>query len=420
MANKVFQVAEVNLYIKNLFREDFLLNHLQIEGEVSNAKRHGSGHVYFTLKDEAAAISCVLFAGYASGVEVIPENGKKIIVTGSIGLYEKTGAYQVYVRQIKAGGQGDLFQKLEELKGKLNKEGIFQKPKGLIPPSPEKIGIVTSPSGAALQDILQIATRRNSAIQLILYPSLVQGARAAGNIARGISYFNNQKDQVDLIIIGRGGGSIEDLWPFNEEVLVRAIYHSRIPIISAVGHETDVTLSDLVADLRAPTPSAAAELAIPAKKNQKQILGEVGLRLNKEFELYLSRQRNRLEMSSQHLDQYHPRKKLNDLGIQLVERDMELAREFKHYLKGLRWQLDLKSQELLGLNPQQHLRSGYAYLQTVQGKTIGSVQDVLVGQRIEAILQDGKLSLKVEEGNHGTQESRPRHGRNASRSKSNN
>lgn len=402
MAGKVFQVAEVNLYIKNLFREDFLLNNLQIEGEVSNAKRHSSGHVYFTLKDEAAAISCVLFAGYAASAEVLPENGKKIIVSGGVGVYEKTGSYQVYVREVKAGGQGDLFQKLEALKQKLASEGIFQKPKKEIPTLPETIGIVTSATGAAIQDIVQIASRRNPAVQLILYPSLVQGERAAANIANGIAYFNAQKNPVDTIIIGRGGGSIEDLWPFNEEAVVRAIFHSRIPVISAVGHETDVTLSDLAADLRAPTPSAAAELAIPARLSQKQRLLETKQRLQKEFRLYLNHFIKERDVLQLRLSHHHPRRKLVDIGIQLVERERELTREFSHYLKKIHWQIDLKQKELLALNPRQKLEAGYVYLENAGGKPIHGVREVTLNEFVKAYVKDGSLGLRVEEITGGT------------------
>lgn len=402
MASKIFQVAEVNLYIKNLFRQDFLLNNLRIEGEVSNAKVHSSGHVYFTLKDESAAISCVLFAGYAENVGVLPKNGQKVVISGSISVYEKSGSYQVYVRDVRPAGQGDLFQKMEELKKKLAAEGIFQKPKKEIPALPEKIGIVTSATGAALQDILQIASRRNPAIQLILYPSLVQGERAAVNIAKGIDYFNRQKSPVDTIIIGRGGGSMEDLWPFNEEVVVRAIYHSKIPIISAVGHEIDVTLSDLASDLRAPTPSAAAELAIPARTNQKQAVAEMWLRLNKEFQIYWNRFQKEKEMLQLRLSHSHPRRKLDDIGTQLLERERELTREFSHYLKKVRWQIELKEKELAACDLSRKLEAGYAYLETSDGKPIANVSEVALNERITAYLRDGSLGLRVEEMKHGS------------------
>lgn len=406
MASKIFQVSEVNLYIKNLFRDDFLLNHLQIEGEVSNAKRYPSEHIYFTLKDEAGAIPCVLFAGYAANVAMLPQNGEKVVVTGRIGVYEKSGIYQVYVREVRAGGRGDLAQKLEELKKKLAADGIFQKPKKSIPPLPEKIGLVTSAAGAALQDILQIAGRRNSGVQLILYPSLVQGERAADNIAAGIEYFNRQKEPVDILIIGRGGGSMEDLWAFNEEAVVRAIFHSKIPVISAVGHETDITLSDLVADLRASTPSAAAELAIPEQSLQKQKIDERRQHLERAFQEYRMRLKNEMEQRYLRLTNYHPRRKWEELMARLAEREKELSRELTHYLKQVRWKLELKQKELSAANPQKRLTAGYAYVAAIGGGAITSATQVQKGELVQITLQDGRLTARVEEKDSGGKEKR--------------
>lgn len=403
MATKVFQVSEVNLYIKRLFREDFLLNHLQIEGEISNAKRHSSGHFYFTLKDESAAISCVLFAGYSAQSRVQLENGKKVIITGGIGIYEKTGSYQVYVREIKESGQGDLYQQLEALKQKLEQEGIFKKTKKEIPESPTSIGIVTSETGAAIQDILQIAARRNPSVQLILYPSLVQGERAGENIARGIEYFNRQKQKVDTIIVGRGGGSMEDLWAFNTEVVVRAIYHSKIPVISAVGHEVDVTLSDLVSDLRAPTPSAAAELAIPSIVNQKQMIAELHHRLRKEAMTQLLKLQREVEVSYAKLKSYHPRRKWEELSLKLMHQERELSREMHHYLKQKRWIIESLQNELMALQPDKRLGKGYVYLETSSGKAVESISEVQLGEKLKAYLGDGSLQLKVEEKTDGNE-----------------
>ncbi|AVM70216.1 exodeoxyribonuclease VII large subunit [Lachnospiraceae bacterium oral taxon 500] len=406
MAGKIFQVSEVNLYIKNLFRDDFLLNHLQIEGEVSNAKRHTSGHIYFTLKDEAGAIACVLFAGYAGGVELLPQNGEKVVVTGGVGVYEKTGSYQVYVREIRAGGRGDLAQKLEALKQKLAADGIFGKPKKRLPLLPERIGLVTSATGAALQDILQIAGRRNPGVQLILYPSLVQGERAAANIAAGIEYFNRQKEPVDVLIIGRGGGSLEDLWAFNEEAVVRAIFHSGIPVISAVGHETDVTLSDLAADLRAPTPSAAAELAIPEQAVQRQKLNESRHRLDSAFRQYGGMLGNEIEQARLRLTHYHPRRKWEELTAGLAGREKELNREFRHYLRQVRWELELKQKELTAAAPQAKLTAGYAYLTAADGRGITTAEQVQAGDLLQIYLRDGRLTARVEEKESGGKEKR--------------
>ncbi|MEE1028878.1 MAG: exodeoxyribonuclease VII large subunit, partial [Agathobacter sp.] len=261
MTKNVYTVGQVNNYIKNMFAQDFLLHRISIKGEVSNCKYHSSGHIYFTLKDSAGTISAIMFAGNRRGLNFQMKEGDKVIVTGSVEIYERSGSYQIYAREIELDGEGNLYLKFEALKRELEEMGMFAPEyKQPIPKYSKRIGIVTAPTGAAVQDIRNISYRRNPYVQLILYPALVQGDGAAESIVNGIRALEHIG--VDVIIVGRGGGSIEDLWAFNEEIVARAIFDCQIPVISAVGHETDWTIADYVADMRAPTPSAAAELAV--------------------------------------------------------------------------------------------------------------------------------------------------------------
>ena len=255
-------VTDLNRYMKDKIEMDEFLNNVYVKGEISNFKRHYTGHFYFTLKDENSLIKCVMFKSYAQSVRFEPEDGMKVFIYGTVSVYERDGVYQIYAKSIKQDGIGDLYQKFEELKAKLALEGLFEEShKKRIPFMPKTIGVLTSNTGAVIRDIINVSTRRNPRVHIRLLPVPVQGSGAASEIARAIEIMN-EKQLCDVLIIGRGGGSLEDLWPFNEEVVARAIYKSSIPIISAVGHETDFTIADFVADLRAPTPSAAAELAV--------------------------------------------------------------------------------------------------------------------------------------------------------------
>ena len=257
----VYTVRQVNTYIKNMFTQDFILNRIYVKGEVSNCKYHTSGHIYFSLKDESGTIACVMFAGHRSGLSFRLQEGQQVIVLGSVSVYERSGQYQLYAREIILDGAGALYEKFEALKKELAEMGMFAREyKQPVPKYIHTLGVVTAPTGAAVRDIINIAGRRNPYVQIILYPAQVQGEGAAESIVRGIRAL--EKKKVDVMIVGRGGGSIEDLWAFNEEPVARAIFECSIPVISAVGHETDTTIADFVADLRAPTPSAAAELAV--------------------------------------------------------------------------------------------------------------------------------------------------------------
>ena len=310
--DNILSVFQLNTYIKRTFEQDFILKSLSVEGELSNFKAHGSGHYYFTLKDDKAQVSCVLFRSYTTGDERSLKDGTQVIVKGRVSVYEKTGQYQIYVSSIKKAGLGDLYIQFEALKKKLEQENLFDEiHKKPIPLYAERIGIITSETGAAIRDIVQVAKRRYPFVELILYPSLVQGNMAKETIVEGIQYFN-AKERVDVLIIGRGGGSIEDLWPFNEERVARAIYESEIPIISAVGHETDYTISDFVSDLRAPTPSAAAELAVFDYYKFMQQMQQYDLMFNKKIYQLLIAKKENLGYLQKRLDSLHPRKKIEE------------------------------------------------------------------------------------------------------------
>ena len=273
MTKNVYSVGQVNAYIKNIFIKDVILNRIYVKGEISNCKYHTSGHIYFSLKDESGAIACVMFAGNRKGLAFRLQEGQKVIVLGGVSVYERDGRYQLYAREIVLDGEGALYQQFARLKRELEEMGMFSPQyKKKIPFYSRRIGIVTAPTGAAIRDIINIARRRNPYVQLILYPALVQGEHAAASIVKGIQIL--ERYGVDVMIVGRGGGSIEDLWAFNEEIVAKAIFACKTPVISAVGHETDTTIADYVADLRAPTPSAAAELAVA---DYRQLLGGMEL-----------------------------------------------------------------------------------------------------------------------------------------------
>ena len=302
MRQNVYSVGQVNTYIKNMFQQDYLLNRLYVKGEVSNCKYHTSGHVYFSLKDETGAIACVMFAAQRSNMKFRLQEGQRVIVLGSVRVYERDGKYQLYANEIVLDGIGLLYERFQALKKELEEMGMFapeyKKP---IPAYCKKVGVVTAPTGAAIRDIMNISKRRNPYVQLILYPALVQGEQAAASIVRGIEMLDTMG--LDVIIVGRGGGSMEDLWAFNEEAVARAIFHCQTPVISAVGHETDTTIADFVADLRVPTPSAAAELAVfplrqllekqeDYKKRMEMMLYHKIQYLRKELETYELRLKN--------------------------------------------------------------------------------------------------------------------------------
>ena len=344
-----YTVTQVNAYIKNMFTQDFLLKSITIKGEVSNCKYHSSGHVYFTLKDRGGAISCVMFRGDRDkgGLRFDMKEGQQVKASGTVDVYERDGKYQLYARKIELDGEGALFEKFEELKKKLAESGMFaQEYKQPIPPYIKTLGIVTAPTGAAVRDIINVATRRNPHIQIILYPAIVQGDRAAESIVRGIETLSG--GQVDVIIVGRGGGSIEDLWAFNEEIVAQAIFDCPIPIISAVGHETDTTIADYVADRRAPTPSAAAEIAVYEYERFLQDLADYSFTMKKSMDRKLTAAKLMSSRYAESLRLLSPMGKIKDRLLRMDQFQDALGNIMKRKLEAARHRLSIDAERLKG------------------------------------------------------------------------
>lgn len=391
----VYTVKQVNAYIKNMFAQDFMMNRIYVKGEVSNCKYHTSGHIYFSLKDESGMISCIMFAGQRGSLAFRMQDGMQVIVFGGISAYERDGRYQLYAREIRQDGAGVLYERFQALKQELEEMGMFapeyKKP---IPPFAKTIGIVTAPTGAAIRDIMNISYRRNPYVQLILYPALVQGDGAAESIVRGIHAL--EKEGVDIMIVGRGGGSLEDLWAFNEEAVARAVFDCTIPVISAVGHETDTTIIDYVFDLRAPTPSAAAELAVYDYQAFKLHLEQLRLRMKRAVlqNMHVSRAR---------LEQYRIRLRFDNPVEQLKSKRQYLADMEEKLRAKMRYKTDKKKQRLLlfaermkRLSPLEKLGRGYAYVQTGSKEALNSVTQVRENEQIRIYLSDGMIVSRAE------------------------
>lgn len=408
MTKNVYTVGQVNAYIKNMFTQDFMMNRIYVKGEVSNCKYHTSGHIYFTLKDETGALTAVMFAGNRKGLTFPMKNGDNVIVLGSISVYERDGKYQLYAKEILLDGAGLLYQKFEVLKKELEEMGMFaQEYKRSIPRYIKTLGIVTAPTGAAIRDIQNISRRRNPYVQTILYPALVQGEGAAASIVNGIHALEQLK--VDVIIVGRGGGSIEDLWAFNEEIVARAIFECSIPIISAVGHETDTTIADYVADLRAPTPSAAAELAVYDWRELEQQFLAIKMELNRGIS-------DKLELTEQCLRQYErqlklltPQNRLNEKRQYVVDLEEKLRMYMQQKLLQKKHQLELYAGQLEGMSPVKKLSQGYSYVSDDAGKAINDVTMVKQGDNITVHMLNGKVKAEVTETEVFSWESRSRH-----------
>lgn len=375
MARNVYTVKQVNSYIKNMFTQDFMLNRIYVKGEVSNCKYHTSGHIYFSLKDESGTIACVMFAGQRGGLSFHMREGQQIIVLGSVNVYERTGSYQLYAQEIRLDGEGTLYEKYQMLKQELEEMGMFAPEyKKAIPRYAKRIGVVTAPTGAAVRDIMNISARRNPYVQLLLYPAQVQGEGAKESIVRGIRMLETKN--VDVIIVGRGGGSIEDLWAFNDECVARAIFDCQVPVISAVGHETDVTIADYVADLRAPTPSAAAELAVWDYRQLQGYLDECRLRMNRSMTGTIRINRLRLKELDVRLSYLHPRHKLQDQQQRLIELEEELRTLMRDRVKEARHRLAIQIEKLNGLSPVRKLNQGFAYVEEADGGVVKSIRQV--------------------------------------------
>lgn len=392
--NHVYSVTQVNLYIKNMFIKDYALNNIYIKGEVSNCKYHTSGHIYFTLKDDKGQMACVMFQGQRSGLNFKLEEGQSVIALGAVSVYERDGKYQLYAKEIILDGSGVLYQKYEQLKSTLEKEGLFLKEhKKAIPPYSKKIGIVTAKTGAAIQDIINISKRRNPYVELILYPAKVQGDGAAQTIVNGIKALD--KYGVDTIIVGRGGGSIEDLWAFNEEIVARAIYACKTPIISAVGHETDVTICDFVADLRAPTPSAAAELAVYDISHILNQLREYNLTLNKSINQTIIRQKHKLQQAALQLQYVNPIYGVRQKRNQLIDLESKLENLIEQKIRKRRHSLELYIEKLEGLSPLKKLNKGYSLVVNSNNEVVNKVHKVRIEEEITISVTDGDVIAKV-------------------------
>lgn len=394
MRKNIYSVGQVNTYIKNMFAQDFMLHHISVKGEVSNCKYHSSGHIYFTLKDSTGTIQAVMFAGNRRGLRFQMKEGDNVVVTGSIEVYERDGKYQLYAREIALEGAGDLYQKYEALKRELEEMGMFAPEyKQSIPKYAKTVGIVTAPTGAAIQDIRNIAGRRNPYVQLILYPALVQGEGAVASIVQGIQAMESL--QPDVLIVGRGGGSIEDLWAFNEEAVARAIFECSIPVISAVGHETDTTIADFVADLRAPTPSAAAELAVFDIQSFYEKLAHEKMQMNRRMEARLERAKQKEEYLAKQLQLLSPENQINSKRQYAMDLEERLGQLMQRTLRENQHRMELLAGALDGLSPAKKLSQGYSVVRNRQGKNIRKTEDVKTGETLQIHVTDGTIEAEV-------------------------
>ena len=393
---KVYSVGQVNTYIRNMFTQDFVLNRVSVRGEISNLKYHTSGHIYFTLKDASAAIACVMFAGARGGLAFRMSTGQQVVVDGAVNVYERDGKYQLYATKIRQDGAGELYEKFLELKEELEEMGMFAPEyKQPIPKFVRRLGVVTASTGAAIRDIINIATRRNPGIRIILYPAKVQGEGAAESVAAGLAALDALG--VDVIIVGRGGGSIEDLWAFNEETVARAIFSCHTPVISAVGHETDTTIADFVADLRAPTPSAAAELAVADVTAWLQALDEDALQLQRIMQRMIKDARSRLRECELRMRYAKPQQRLMQQKQRLDEYEERLRRAMQSLLEQTRHQLALSEERLRRLSPYEKLESGYGCILTEDGRRVRSVSQVAPGEVVQICLADGRMTARIQE-----------------------
>lgn len=390
----VYTVAQVNSYIKNMFTQDYMLQSIMVKGEVSNCKYHSSGHIYFTLKDAKGTIACVMFASSRAGLTFRMSEGQQVVVSGSIDVYERDGKYQLYAREISLDGAGALYERYERLKRELEERGMFAPQyKQPIPRYISTLGVVTAGTGAAVRDIINIAGRRNPYVQIILYPAIVQGEAAAPSIVNGIRAL--ERLGVDTIIVGRGGGSIEDLWAFNEEIVAQAIFDCSVPIISAVGHETDTTIADFVADLRAPTPSAAAELAVYDIEQLQDKLAEYAYTMQHLCRRVIGRYRQITDQYGVRMRYLSPVNTIRMKRTQALSLEEHLQDAMENRLRDCRHRLAIYVEQMKGLSPLDKLNQGYAYVSDDRGATLTSVNQVAVGDRMTVYLKDGRLSAQV-------------------------
>lgn len=401
LERQAISVTQMNLYIKELMNRDDILTDVLVKGELSNFKAHSSGHMYMSLKDEGGVMRAVMFRSSASKLKFKPQNGMKVVAHGRITVYERDGQYQLYIDDMQQEGIGDLYVAFEELKNKLSREGLFDpEHKKPLPKYPRKVGVVTAPTGAAIRDIINVLTRRFSYSDVVLYPVLVQGENSARSIVEAIRYFNDTKS-ADVLIVGRGGGSIEDLWSFNEEIVAREIYQSEIPIVSAVGHEIDFTIADFVADLRAPTPSAAAELVVPSQIELKEKFNNVYNRLYTQANRVLERATMRLKNQTERPALRNPLLKVNEQRIYLDRLQQEFANSCSGILEKKKQQLQISAAKLDGLSPLNVLGRGFSVAKGEDGKVVHSVSQVQEGTLLEVMVADGKIQSRVEKTEKG-------------------
>ena len=390
----IYSVGQINRYVKNMFVQDFVLRKVYVKGEVSNCKYHPSGHIYFSLKDETGVLSCVMFAGQRRGLAFRMKDGDRVVAGGTVDVYERDGRYQLYAREITLEGAGALYERFLALKAELEEMGMFAAEyKQPIPPYIRRLGVVTAPTGAAVQDIRNISLRRNPYLQIILYPALVQGEGAADSIVRGIRMLDRAR--VDVIIVGRGGGSIEDLWAFNEEKVARAIFECRTPVISAVGHETDFTIADFVADLRAPTPSSAAELAVADFAGILENIRAYRERLERGISGKISLGRARLAQYQTRFQYLSPQSRLRDNRETLVRLEDALRNAMDGKIQVYRHTLGIYLERFRGLSPLGKLNQGYSFVTDARGRAVTSIAGVHAGDRLEIAVTDGVIEAEV-------------------------
>ena len=396
MTENVYPVRQVNAYIKNMFTQDYMLNRIYVKGEVSNCKYHTSGHIYFSLKDESGTIACVMFAGQRGGLAFHMREGQQVVVFGGISVYERSGSYQLYAREIRLDGEGVLYERFQALKQELGEMGMFAPEyKKTIPSFVKTVGIVTAPTGAAIRDIMNISSRRNPFVQLILYPALVQGEGAVQSIVTGIQTLDAYG--VDVMIVGRGGGSIEDLWAFNEEAVARAIFECETPVISAVGHETDTTIADYVADLRAPTPSAAAELAVYDYRLTERTMIEYREKATRLLEQQIRMQRLRLREYQTKLMYLHPENQVRDYRQRIVDYEEKLRLLMENSLQKNKMRFTVDLEKMKKLSPLEKLNQGFSYVETADRKAVKRIGQVDVGDELTIYVTDGTIKVCAEE-----------------------
>ena len=396
MTQNVYTVRQVNAYIKNMFTQDYMLNRIYVKGEVSNCKYHTSGHIYFSLKDESGTIACVMFAGQRGGLSFHMREGQQVVVFGGISVYERSGSYQLYAREIRLDGEGVLYERFQALKQELGEMGMFAPEyKKTIPSFVKTVGIVTAPTGAAIRDIMNISSRRNPFVQLILYPALVQGEGTVQSIVTGIQTLDAYG--VDVMIVGRGGGSIEDLWAFNEEAVARAIFECETPVISAVGHETDTTIADYVADLRAPTPSAAAELAVYDYRLTERTMIEYREKATRLLEQQIRMQRLRLREYQTKLMYLHPENQVRDYRQRIVDYEEKLRLLMENSLQKNKMRFTVDLEKMKKLSPLEKLNQGFSYVETADRKAVKRIGQVDVGDELTIYVTDGTIKVCAEE-----------------------